>query len=158
MLETLVFAARRVITMDPGTPDATAVAVSGGRITAVGSLDDLRGAGELDTTFTDAVLIAGLIDQHLHPLQGAATLMTEVIAVEDWVLPVKTFPAATSPEDYREPLTAAELALTEPSEWLFSWGHHELWHGPLDRAVLVRSRFSGPCSRESGFPAPIRCD
>ncbi len=99
----------------PAPPTPPPVAVSGGRITAVGSLGDLRGAGELDTTFADAVLIAVLIDQHLHPLQGAATLMTEVITVEDWVLPIKTFPAATSPEDYREPLTAAELALTEPS-------------------------------------------
>lgn len=131
-----VFAARRVITMDEELPDATAVAVSDGRITVVGSVDDLRGAGDLDETFSDAVLVPGLIDQHLHPLLGATTLMTAVIAVEDWVLPHATFPAAASPEEYRERLAAADRALTDPAEWLFSWGYHKLWHGPLDRAAL----------------------
>jgi predicted amidohydrolase YtcJ len=122
--------------MDPGLPDGTAVAVSGGRITAVGALEDLRASGEVDDTFADAVLLPGLIDQHLHPLLGAATLVTEVIAVEDWVLPDRTFPAASSPEEYRERLTAAGQALTDPDEWLFTWGYHKLWHGPLDRAAL----------------------
>ena len=133
---TTVFSARRVITMDPGLPDATAVAVSGGRITAVGALGDLRDAGAVDDTFADAVLCPGLIDQHLHPLLGATTLVTEVIAVEDWVMPDKTFPAARSPEEYRARLTAAEQARSDPGEWLFSWGYHKLWHGPLDRAAL----------------------
>ena len=82
------------------------------------------------------VLCPGLIDQHLHPLLGATTLMTEVIAVEDWVLPDKTFRAARSPEEYRQRLTAAEQALSDSDEWLFSWGYHKLWHGPLDRAAL----------------------
>ena len=82
------------------------------------------------------VLCPGLIDQHLHPLLGATTLMTAVIAVEDWVLPDKTFRAARSPEEYRQRLTAAEQALSDSDEWLFSWGYHRLWHGPLDRAAL----------------------
>lgn len=133
---TTVYRARRVQTMDPGVPEATAVAVSGGRITAVGALEDLRAAGEVDDTFADAVLLPGLIDQHLHPLLGAATLVTEVIAIEDWVLPDRTFPAAHSPEEYRQRLTAAEQALIDPDEWLFSWGYHKLWHGALDRGAL----------------------
>lgn len=133
---TIVYPARRIITMDPDRPEATAVAVSGGRITAVGALADLRETGDVDDTFAAAVLLPGLIDQHLHPLLGATTLMTEVIAVEDWVLPDQTFPAAHSPAEYRRRLTAAERALTDPDEWLFSWGYHKLWHGPLDRAAL----------------------
>ncbi len=110
--------------------------MSGGRITGVGSFEDLRKTGVVDETFADAVLCPGLIDQHLHPLLGAATLVTEVIAVEDWVMPDKTLPAARSPEDYRARLTAAEQTLTDPGEWLLSWGYHKLWHGPLDRAAL----------------------
>ena len=133
---TTVYSARRIITMDPGLADATAVAVSGGRITAVGAIEELRTIGDVDDTFADAVLIPGLIDQHLHPLLGAATLVTEVIAVEDWVLPGRTFPAAHSPEEYRRRLVAAEQALSDPDEWLFSWGYHSLWHGPLDRTAL----------------------
>lgn len=133
---TTIYRARRIITCDPDRPDGTAVAVSGGRITAVGSFEELRSTGTVDDTFADAVLLPGLIDQHLHPLLGASTLMTEVIAVEDWVLPRKTFPAANSAEEYRQRLTEAHHGLADPHEWLFSWGYHRLWHGPLDRATL----------------------
>ena len=133
---TTVYTARRVITMDPDLPDATAVAVSGNRITAVGDIDGLRDAGVVDDTFADAVICAGLIDQHLHPILGATTLMTEVIAIEDWPLPGRMYPAAHSPQEYRARLTAAHLALADPGEWLFSWGYHNLWHGPLDRGAL----------------------
>lgn len=133
---TIVLPARRIITMDPDRPEATAVAVSGGRITDVGAFEDLRDTGAIDDTFADAVLCPGLIDQHLHPLLGGITLATEVVAPEDWVMPDRTFPAAQSPEEYRRRLSAAEHALSDPGEWLFSWGYHKLWHGPLDRAVL----------------------
>ena len=71
-----VYPARRVITMDPELPDATAVAVAGDRIVAVGTIEDLLDAGTVDDTFADAVVCAGLIDQHLHPILGATTLMT----------------------------------------------------------------------------------
>ena len=131
-----VYPARRVITMDPELPDATAVAVAGDRIVAVGTIEDLLDAGTVDDTFADAVVCAGLIDQHLHPILGATTLMTEVIAIEDWVLPDRTYPASTSAADYRQRLAAAERRLSDPDEWLFSWGYHRLWHGPLDRAAL----------------------
>lgn len=133
MPDSSVFTARRIITMDDDIPEATAVAVRDGRIVAVGAAGDL--GGEVDDTFADAVLVPGLIDQHLHPILGAATLTTEVIAIEDWVLPERTFRAAHSPEEYRRRLGEADRALP-PGEWLFSWGYHALWHGPLDRAAL----------------------
>jgi predicted amidohydrolase YtcJ len=136
MPQKTVYTARRVITMDPDIPDATAVAVADGRVAAVGSLDELRDAGTVDDTFADSVICAGLIDQHLHPILGASTLVTEVIAIEDWVMPDRTFPAAASEQEYRRRLTAAERALSDPEEWLFTWGYHKLWHGPLDRATL----------------------
>lgn len=131
-----VYPARRVITMDPTRPEATAVAVSGTRIAEVGEFGDLSGAGRVDDTFADAIICPGLIDQHLHPVLGATTLTTEVIAIEDWVLPERTFPAATSPVDYRARLAAADRGLSDRNEWLFSWGYHQLWHGPLDRESL----------------------
>jgi predicted amidohydrolase YtcJ len=132
---TTVFAARRIITMDPDVPHADAVAVTGGRVTAVGAMEELRDAGAVDETFADAVLCAGFIDQHLHPVLGATTLMTDVIAIEDWALPGRLCPAASSEDEYRDRLRAAERA-TPDDEWLFSWGYHELWHGRLGRDVL----------------------
>ncbi|MET0701872.1 MAG: amidohydrolase [Mycobacterium sp.] len=132
----ILYPAKTVITMDPAQPRATAILVDGDQIVAVGAFADLHSADVLvDDTFADAVVCAGFIDQHLHPVLGATTLVTDVIATEDWALPGRFCPAATSPQDYRQRLADAEQR-TAPGDWLFSWGYHRLWHGELDREVL----------------------
>lgn len=132
-----LFRARSVITMDPTQPTASAVLVDGDRIAAVGSFEDLH-AGDclVDDSFAEAVVCPGFIEQHLHPVLGATTLMTEVIATEDWALPDRVCRAAHSQADYRHRLAEAERHQRDSDGWLFSWGYHELWHGPLNRAVL----------------------
>lgn len=131
-----LFVGREVLTMDPTLPTATAVLVDGDRIVAVGDVEELRTDDvTVDLTFADSVICAGFIDQHLHPVLAATTLMTEVIATEDWVLPARTCPAARSADDYRQRLVEAERRCPA-GEWLFSWGYHKLWHGSLDRTVL----------------------
>lgn len=125
--------------MDPSRPRAEAVAVSGDRVVAVGSFEEVRAeAGPdhvVDETFREHIVTAGLIDQHLHPVLGASTLTTEVIAPEEWVMPTRTFAAATTPDDYDRRLAEAHQTLAG-DEWLFSWGYHSLWHGDLDRGRL----------------------
>ena len=138
-----VFVARRIHTLDPDRPGGSAVAVRDGRIVDVGSFDEVVARCgdepyEIDTSLADRFVVPGLVDQHLHPLLGATTLATEVIATEDWILPGRTFRAAHSADEYDERLSAADAALADPDEWLVSWGYHELWHGPLDRARLDR--------------------
>ena len=76
---TRVFTAAKIITMEPANPTATAVAVSGDRIIAAGSLDDVKKAladrpFSIDARFAGKVLIPGLIEQHLHPLLDALPL------------------------------------------------------------------------------------
>jgi len=138
----VVHVARSVVTMNERQPYAQAVAVSGARIVAVGSLDEViaslgETAHEIDESLADRVVLPGLIDQHLHPILGATTLTTEVIATEDWVLPARTFPAAHSHDEYLARLRRADARTSAAGEdWLFSWGYHELWHGALDRSVL----------------------
>jgi predicted amidohydrolase YtcJ len=136
-----VLVAESVITMDVRRPRATAIAIDGDRIIAVGTVAEVVASlGDrphvIDRTHEGDVILPGLIDQHLHPFLAATTLTTEVIATEDWHLPGRTFPAAHSESDYRARLREAEKALGDSEEWLFSWGYHSLWHGPLDRAVL----------------------
>ena len=136
-----IFTAKKVVTMERANPEATAVAVMGTRIVAVGSLAEVKAAlGDrkfaVDDTFAAKVMLPGFIDQHLHPILGALTLSTEVIAPEDWVMPERTFKAAATPEEYLAKLKAAEAAMSNKNEWLFSWGYHNLWHGKLDRATL----------------------
>jgi predicted amidohydrolase YtcJ len=119
--------------------------VQDGRIIAVGNRAEVNAeVGDrphvVDDTFADRVVLPGLIDQHLHPILGATTLATEVIATEDWVLPDRTYPAANSHEEYVTALRSADERTRADGDgdddWLFSWGYHQLWHGDLSRQVL----------------------
>jgi predicted amidohydrolase YtcJ len=138
-MSTVIYRARRIVTMDDELPRAEAVAVADGRFIAVGTFDDvLRAVGPdhvVSDQFLDRVLVPGLIDQHLHPMLGATTLTTEVIAPEDWNLPGHVCRAAITPDDFTQRLRDAHESLA-PGDWLFSWGYHSLWHGPLDRDRL----------------------
>lgn len=135
----VIYTARTVITMDDARPRATAVAVRNGRVVGVGTADELAAIvgpdHRVDTTLEGHVVIAGFIDQHLHPFLGASTLTTEVIAPEQWVLADQTFPGARTPEEFDRRLVEAHRRLPE-NEWLYSWGYHALWHGEMDRARL----------------------
>ncbi len=138
----IIYRTRSIITMDPARPRADAVAVAGNKIIAVGSVSEVSNEiGDREFVvvdqFSDHILVPGLIDQHLHPLLGASTLTTSVIAPEEWVLPHRTFAAATSAAEYDDRLDEAHRSL-ESGAWLFSWGYHGLWHGELSRARLDR--------------------
>ncbi len=144
-----IYIARTIITMEPTNPRATAVAVAGKRILAVGSLDDVKAAlgdrpHRMDEQFADKVIITGLIEQHLHPILGGLTLAVEVIAPEDWILPRVTYRKATDKDEYRARLKAAESKLKDADEILFSWGYHQFWHGPLNRKALDAISASRP--------------
>lgn len=67
-----VYAARRILTMNPARPEATHVAVRDGRIAAVGTLDELRALGrlEVDDRFADKVLLPGFVEGHTHADAG----------------------------------------------------------------------------------------
>ncbi len=67
-----VFVARQIVTMNPSNPTGTHVAVRDGKVLGVGTLDEVAGWGpyELDETFADLVLTAGMIEVHSHTLEG----------------------------------------------------------------------------------------
>ncbi len=137
----VIYTARKVLTMEPGNPEATAIVVSGKQVVVAGSWKEAKALlGEqsyrVDDTFASKIILPGFIDQHLHPLLGALTLATEVIAPEDWVVPGKTWKRAAGQEHYIDRLTAANCALADPGEWLFSWGYQQYFHGPLNRQIL----------------------
>ncbi|GLX53164.1 amidohydrolase [Streptomyces hygroscopicus subsp. hygroscopicus] len=69
----LVLTGARVRTLDPDRPTATAVAVHGGLITAVGEAADVRdwrGPGTEVVELGGAHLVPGLVDSHSHPVWG----------------------------------------------------------------------------------------
>jgi predicted amidohydrolase YtcJ len=144
-----IFTAKEIITLDPAKPKATAVAVVGDKILAVGSLDELKkAAGDqpftVDNTFAKQVIVPGFIGQHDHPLLAGLTMIAEIISIEDWVLPGGTVPAAKNREEYLQRLADASKSLEDPEAVLLTWGYHQYFHGKLTRADLDRISATRP--------------
>ena len=145
--EATIYVARDIITMDPDKPRAEAVAVVGDKIAAVGSAKDLKDLAEeqgyrVDETFSDKILIAGFVEQHVHPLLTALTMTVNVISIEDWDT-TRGFSAAVRDEKaYRARLKEALASHNNRDETFITWGYHHYFHGDLSRPV--RGTQQGP--------------
>ena len=136
-----IYTARQIVTLNPNQPEVEAVAVVGDRILATGTLADVKAAvGQqkhvVHDDFSDKVLVPGFIAQHDHPLLTSLMITSEIIAIEDWVLPGGTIEAARDREDYLQRLAEAESRLEDPDEPLFTWGFHHYFFGKLTRSDL----------------------
>lgn len=135
-----LFEARRIVTMEPSFPTARYIAVAGGTILALAnSLEDLAAwtghrPHQLDRRFADKVLFPGLIDPHIHPMQSAVMLNLPFLAPDEWHLPSGHWPNIAGQDNYRARLK--RLLEENPANPLITWGHHELFHGPLDKRIL----------------------
>ncbi len=132
-----IYTAKSIITMNRSLPRAEAVAIRDGQIIEVGSLDSMqpwlgKHEHEIDNQFKDAIIVPGLIDPHLHPPMAAVLLPMHFITAMEWRLPWETVPASTTPEAFNKRL-AELINNNDPTELLFTWGHHDLWHGAISR-------------------------
>jgi len=118
-------------------PRAEAVAVRDGQIIEVGNLASMQPwlsqhEHQIDEQFVHAVIVPGLIDPHLHPPMAAVLLPMHFITAMEWRLPWETVPASTTADAFDERLREL-ISKTDPNELLFTWGHHDLWHGRISR-------------------------
>ena len=119
-----VFRAKKIVTMDPTMPNATAIAVQGDRIVGIGDSDDVSqwDAQEFDTSFEDHVLFPGFIEAHSHVMSGAL-----------WEFPYVGFYERVDPrgnvwegcrdvESVLERLTRYEKDVGDSDDTLIAWG------------------------------------
>lgn len=138
---TVVYAAKKIITMEDNNPTATAVAVTGDKIVAVGTLDEVTKAlnGQdftIDRRFADKIIMPGLIDPHLHLWLFALVAPMQFITPDDWNLPWAKIKGITGRDAYFKKLRGIERAMKDKQEWLFTWGYHQYFHGQLSRRDL----------------------
>jgi predicted amidohydrolase YtcJ len=150
-----VFTARKILTLERAAPEATAVAVAGGRIVAVGSLEEVRAAlgerpHEIDGRFESQVLMPGFIDNHLHPSMAALLLPMKFATPYDWDLPDRKVVGVRGREAYLARLRELEAGLESPDSWLIAVGAPAL--GFHDGARLPAGAGLGGRQR----PRPIR--
>ena len=139
-----VFVAKKVITMDPGWPEATAIAVRDGKILSVGSLDDLKpwldsNPHRVDRTCAGKVILPGLIEPHGHPIIGGITLTRPLLTY----LPVPSpygpaFPGVKTPEEAASRLRQYVAEAKSADETVLAWGYDILAMGGrhLDKTAL----------------------
>ncbi len=134
-----VFAARRILTMNPSQPEATHIAVRDGRVLGVGPLDTMRelGAYTLDRRFADHIIVPGFVEGHSHALEGAM-----------WNYLYLGYFARVDPEGLHwagaDSITAMQQRLREgaaalpPGEPLIAWGFDPVYFegARLDRHLL----------------------
>jgi predicted amidohydrolase YtcJ len=93
--KTTIFPAKKIITMYPEQPAASAVAVKDGRILAVGELEDVTfwiknsvfNSFEVDTTFENKILMPGIVDAHTHVELQALIYSGHFVAQIPWPRP-----------------------------------------------------------------------
>ncbi len=138
-----VFVAKKIVTMDPGWPEATAVAIQNGRILSVGSLDDLKPwldkyPHDIDDRFADKVLYPGFIEPHGHPLLGGIALSRPPLTFFPLANPYgPPFPGVKTKEEAVAKLKEYVAQAKSPQDTVIAWGYDVVaMGGHLDRAFL----------------------
>jgi len=124
-----ILRADTVITMDPDRPRAEAVAVSGEKIVAVGSLDECRTArpaAEIVDTGA-AALLPGFVEPHSHPVMSGIATQPPARSIAPWDAP--TWPDV-------EALFAEAIANTDTQT--------PLWFAGFDALLLQRPAPKAP--------------
>jgi len=136
-----ILVARKIITMDPALPSATAMGIdASGLISAVGSLQEVRARLpgdeiEIDRSFEDKVILPGFVDPHVHPTLAATILNLDIVSAMEWMTPKGKTRSVRGREAFLERLRELDRE-REAGEWLSIWGYHAPYHGELSRADL----------------------
>ena len=137
MSDITVYPARRLITLNPAVPSAEAVAVRGGRILGVGSIDELARWGDhrVDDTFRDHVLTPGFIEAHSHVMSGGTWEHVYVGFFDRRDPGGRVWPGCKSIDEVVARLREADDAMIDPDQIMLCWG--------LDPIYLTGERLVG---------------
>ena len=139
-----VFTAKKIITMNPGWPDGTAVAVQGDHIVSVGrTLEDLKPWTDthittIDRSFEGKVLVPGFVDPHQHVLPMAIIASLPNVAYYDTAMPYgPAKKGLKTKEAVIERLREYDRKMKNPNDVLVAWGYDAVaCGGHLDKAQL----------------------
>lgn len=145
---TTIYAAQKIITMNPARPYATHVAVRDGRILGAGSLDELKGWGdyELDDRFANKILMPGLVEGHSHTMEGSLWEYVYCGYFDRMDPDGNVWPGLRSIDDVVERLKEAGEKLEDPTAAIAGWSLDAIYYGDarisrhdLDRASKDRA-------------------
>ena len=150
MDETVLYPARRIITMNRAIPFAEAVAVRDGRVLGVGRLAELKswGPSRVDERFVNKVLVPGFIEAHSHVMAGGAWSFPYVGFFDRRDPQGHVWKGCGSIDDVLERLIEIESVMDDPNELLVAWGLDPIYFAGerllakhLDRVSSIRRIF-----------------
>ena len=148
----VIYPAKKIITQYAEQPVAHGVAVHQGRILGVGDPEDLRWAigvsalpaPEVDTCFSDKILMPGIVDAHTHVEVQALIYGGEFVAQIPWPDPAGGFfPVYPSQADVLDRLTQLDRELP-PDAPIFAVAYDDNKVGELSLELLDQVSHSRP--------------
>jgi predicted amidohydrolase YtcJ len=128
-----VYPAKKILTMDPMQPEATAIAVQGNRILAVGSQPEVTArAGQapvtVDSRFANSILLPGFIEAHMHAQITGILWQGVYVGRFDRYTPDGHFePGLRTKKEVVDKL--AQAAKKAGDSWVVGWGYQpEFYH------------------------------
>ncbi len=147
MTDTTVFVARKFLTMNRAQPQATHVAVRGGRVLAVGDAERMAAWGpyRLDERFADQVLMPGLVEGHAHLTAGGLAQFAYVGFHPRPAPAGIRWPGCRNFDEVVAQLSAVDAGMDDPAAPLLAWGFDPIFYGAqrmsrehLDRVSRTR--------------------
>ncbi|QYY29509.1 amidohydrolase [Cupriavidus pinatubonensis] len=141
---TQVFAARKILTMNPAQREATHVAVRGGKILAVGGPAEMAPWPDAEPvdTFRDKVLMPGLVEAHCHLMEGAMWDAVYVGYFDRRDPDGRLWRGLRTLDQVIDRLAGAESQLKEASKPLLAWGFDPIYFGTDRLSVRELDRVS----------------
>lgn len=127
---TTIYAAKKIITMNPARPAVSHVAVRDGRILGAGTLAELEGFGDfsLDERFASKVLMPGLIEGHSHAVEGKWWRYVYCGYHKRLDPHGKVWPGVTSIEAVIQRMQEKEITLDNPDDALTGWAIDPIYY------------------------------
>lgn len=124
-----IYEARKIITMNENRATATHVAVKDGRILGVGPLAELAQWGEhkVDRTFSDKVLMPGLVEGHSHITEGSQWRFVYAGFSDRMDPHGVVWPGCKNKKQVLERLRSEEAKLTDPAKPLTAWAFDSIF-------------------------------
>ena len=119
-----LFIAKKIVTMDPATPAATAIAVQGDRIVGIGDSEDpdLKEATQIDNRFSQHVLLPGFVEAHAHVMSGGLWEFPYVGFYERADPTGRSWKGCGDIDSVVERLVEYDEQMKDPAQTLIAWG------------------------------------
>ena len=120
---TIVYSAKKIITMNPARPFATHIAVKDGKILGTGVLDELSKWGEfkLDDAFKNKIIMPGFVEGHAHTMEGTLWRYVYCGFFDRTDPDGKTWEGAKTLDKVLERLIEADKKIKDPTLPLSGW-------------------------------------